>query len=56
MRTAATYLPRMTSLSRTGNGNVLLVDMNLEEGVARSFCNGKPGCGLMESLDLDAKA
>jgi len=39
------------SLSRVGTGNVLLVDMNSEEGVARSFYQGNPGCGLMEALD-----
>ena len=44
------------SLSRVGNGNVLLVDMNVDEGVARSFYNGKPGCGLMEALEPDAPA
>ena len=42
------------SLSRLGSGNVLLVDMNAEESVARSFYQGKPGCGLMEALDPDA--
>ena len=42
------------SLSRIGSGNVLLVDMNAEESVARSFYQGKPGCGLMEALDPEA--
>src|SRR5262249_42724689 len=41
------------SLSRIGSGNVLLVDMNAEESVARSFYQGKPGCGVMEALDPD---
>ncbi len=31
------------ALSKTGEGNVLLVDMNVGEGVARSFHKGKPG-------------
>jgi uncharacterized protein involved in exopolysaccharide biosynthesis/Mrp family chromosome partitioning ATPase len=44
------------SLSRVGNGNVLLVDMNEDEGVARSFHHGKPGCGLMETPEPDASA
>ncbi|MBE0540477.1 MAG: hypothetical protein IH623_03740 [Verrucomicrobia bacterium] len=36
------------SLSMTGDGNVLLVDMNAGEGVSHSFHRGKPGCGLSE--------
>jgi Mrp family chromosome partitioning ATPase len=40
-------------LSRTGDGNVLLVDMNSEQGVARSFHQGKPGCGIAEVLESD---
>lgn len=34
------------SLSMTGDGNVLLVDMNVGEGAAQSFHKGRPGCGL----------
>lgn len=42
------------SLSETGDGNVLLVDMNLDQGAAAyPFHNGSPGCGLSEALDLD---
>jgi Mrp family chromosome partitioning ATPase len=37
------------SLSETGDGNVLLVDMNLEHGAAQQFFKGKP-CGLDEAL------
>jgi uncharacterized protein involved in exopolysaccharide biosynthesis/Mrp family chromosome partitioning ATPase len=38
------------SLSETGEGNVLLVDMNLEQGAAHPFYKGKPTCGLEELL------
>ena len=34
------------SLSATGDGNVLLVDMNLENGDAQRFYKGKAICGL----------
>jgi Mrp family chromosome partitioning ATPase len=37
-------------LSETGDGNVLLVDMNLERGAACQFYKGKPVCGLDEAL------
>ncbi len=39
------------SLSETGDGNVLLVDMNLEHGAAHQFYKGKPGCGLDDALE-----
>ncbi len=39
------------ALSETGEGNVLLVDMNLPGGAAHPFHNGKPGCGLQEVLE-----
>lgn len=39
------------SLSETGEGNVLLVDMNHENGSAHFFQNGKLSCGLDEVLD-----
>ena len=39
------------TLSETGDGNVLLVDMNLEQGAAHRFHKGKPGCGLSEALE-----
>jgi uncharacterized protein involved in exopolysaccharide biosynthesis/Mrp family chromosome partitioning ATPase len=34
------------SLSETGEGNVLLVDMNVEQGAVHQFYKGKPGCHL----------
>ena len=37
-------------LSETGDGNVLLVDMNLEQGAAQQFYKGEPVCGLDEAL------
>lgn len=41
------------TLSRTGSGSVLLVDMNNGEGVTHSFYKGKPGYGPAESIDAD---
>ena len=38
------------SLSETGDGRVLLVDMNRENGAAQQFVNGKPGCQLDDAL------
>jgi Mrp family chromosome partitioning ATPase len=43
------------ALSTTGDGNVLLVDMNAEQGIAHSFYKGKPGCGLEDVLATDAR-
>ncbi len=43
------------SLSRIGEGNVLLVDMNLEGGAAHQFYKGKPGCGLDAALEMETK-
>jgi Mrp family chromosome partitioning ATPase len=43
-------------LSKTGNGNVLFVDMNSENGEARSFHEGKAGCGLTDALEPGAHA
>ena len=39
------------ALSKTGEGNVLLVDMNVDQGVAHSFYKGKPGCGISDALE-----
>lgn len=39
------------TLSETGDGNVLLVDMNLEHGAAHQFYQGKPGCALTDALE-----
>jgi uncharacterized protein involved in exopolysaccharide biosynthesis/Mrp family chromosome partitioning ATPase len=38
------------SLSETGDGRVLLVDMNLENGAAQQFVRGQPGCQLDDAL------
>jgi Mrp family chromosome partitioning ATPase len=43
------------SLSETGEGNVLLVDMNLERGAAHPFYRGKPACGIADALDGDKR-
>lgn len=44
------------SLSLTGEGNVLLVDMNIGEGASHSFHKGKPGCGLSETSEAGESA
>ena len=41
------------SLSETGDGNVLLVDMNMEQHTAQQFYKGKPGCGLDAALEAE---
>jgi succinoglycan biosynthesis transport protein ExoP len=43
------------SLSETGDGNVLLVDMNLEHGAAQQFYRGKACCGLDIALEKETK-
>ena len=43
------------SLSETGDGNVLLVDMNIEGGAAQQFYKGKLGCGLDAVLEVEAR-
>lgn len=44
------------TLSETGDGNVLLVDMNPEHGPSvYPFYRGKPGCGLSELFEGDAQ-
>ena len=43
------------SLSQTGDGNVLLVDMNVEQGAAHPFYRGKPACGLPEVLESEKR-
>ena len=43
------------SLSETGDGNVLLVDMNVEGGTAQQFYKGKLGCGLDAVLEAEAR-
>lgn len=42
------------ALSGTGNGSVLLVDMNAGEGVTHSFYKGKPGYGPSESIETES--
>jgi succinoglycan biosynthesis transport protein ExoP len=43
------------SLSETGEGNVLLVDMNVEQGAAQQFYQGNAGCGLDTALNTETK-
>jgi Mrp family chromosome partitioning ATPase len=43
------------SLSETGEGNVLLIDMNLENGAAHPFFKGKPACGLDDVLEEEKR-
>lgn len=44
------------SLSETGDGNVLLVDMNVEQGAAQQFYKGKAGCGLDTALKNETQS
>ena len=39
------------SLSETGDGNVLVVDLNSERGTAHPFYHGKPGCALPDVFE-----
>ena len=39
------------SLSESGDGNVLLVNMTTGQGSAHPWFNGKPGCGLADALE-----
>ena len=43
------------SLSETGDGNVLLVDMTAGPGAAHPFFKGKPGIGLAEALGSETR-
>lgn len=43
------------SLSETGDGNVLLVDMNIAGGAAQQFYKGKLGCGVDDVLETEAR-
>src|SRR5436190_16148793 len=38
------------SLSKTGSGNVLFVDLNNEESTTQAFYNGKAACGISDAL------
>ena len=40
-----------SALSQTGDGKVLLVDMNPEQGAAHAFFEGKPVTGLLDGLE-----
>jgi Mrp family chromosome partitioning ATPase len=42
------------ALSETGDGNVLLVDMN-QQGAARQFYNGALACGLDDALEVEKR-
>jgi uncharacterized protein involved in exopolysaccharide biosynthesis/Mrp family chromosome partitioning ATPase len=44
------------SLSETGEGNVLLVDMTAEQGSAQQFAKGRAVCGLDEVLEARSQA
>lgn len=43
------------SLSETGDGNVLVVDMRGKKGAAHAFYHGKPAIGLAEALENDTR-
>lgn len=43
------------SLSETGDGRVLLVDMNRENGAAHQFIHGQVGCQLDDALSSDKR-
>jgi polysaccharide biosynthesis transport protein len=44
------------SLSETGEGNVLLVDMTLSQGAAQQFAKGAAVCGLDDLLEARSQA
>ena len=43
------------SLSETGEGNVLLVDMRGQKGAAHAFYQGKPAVGLADALENETR-
>ncbi len=43
------------AMSQTGDGNVLVVDMNIEQGAAHPFFRGKPSCGLFDILEPEKR-
>jgi Mrp family chromosome partitioning ATPase/uncharacterized protein involved in exopolysaccharide biosynthesis len=43
------------SLSETGDGNVLLVDMKGQKGAAHGFFQGKPSVGLADALESETR-
>ena len=44
-----------SSLSETGDGNVLLVNMNTEDGAAQHFYKGMPALGLDDALEKERR-
>lgn len=44
-----------SALSETGEGNVLLVDMNIEGGAAQHFHKGNLNCGLDSALEAETR-
>ena len=44
-----------SSLSETGDGNVLLVSMDKQDGEAHHFYKGKLSCGLEEALEKEKR-
>ena len=44
------------ALSRTGDGSVLLVDMNGGQNLTQQFRQGRPGCGLAQVLEPEGRA
>jgi polysaccharide biosynthesis transport protein len=44
-----------SALSKTGDGNVLLVDMNEGQGTAHAFYKGALGCGLSDVLEPESR-
>jgi Mrp family chromosome partitioning ATPase len=44
------------SLSETGDGNVLLVDMNQQNGKAQHFFHGRLNCGLDDALESEKRS
>jgi Mrp family chromosome partitioning ATPase len=44
------------SLSETGEGNVLLVDMNQRHGAAHHFCKGDLACDLEDALKMETRS
>lgn len=44
-----------SALSETGEGNVLLVDMNVEGGAAQHFHKGNANCGLDSALETGTR-
>jgi Mrp family chromosome partitioning ATPase len=44
-----------SALSETGEGNVLLVNMNVQDGEAHHFYRGKLTCGLEEALEQNKR-